>query len=184
MPAICWVLQASVLRLLRRGNGDNCFSGDIGNKDRPLIKNPDNPNFADCVVIESTYGNRLHGERPKYISQLVDIIQTTFDKGGNLIIPSFAVGRTQELLYLLRIIKEQGLVKEHGNFPVYVDSPLAVEATEIYSSDIKEYFDSETLDLLSKGINPIKFLGLTLSVTSNDSIAINIDKTPKSYLVC
>ena len=158
------------------------FSGDIGNKDRPLIKNPDNPNFADCVVIESTYGNRLHGERPKYISQLVDIIQTTFDKGGNLIIPSFAVGRTQELLYLLRIIKEQGLVKEHGNFPVYVDSPLAVEATEIYSSDIKEYFDSETLDLLSKGINPIKFLGLTLSVTSNDSIAINIDKTPKVIL--
>ncbi|MBQ6625095.1 MAG: MBL fold metallo-hydrolase [Clostridia bacterium] len=155
------------------------FSGDLGNTKRPLIRDPRQPEKADYVVIESTYGNRLHPERPDYVSQLTQIIQQTFDRGGNVVIPSFAIGRTQELLYLIRIIKEQNLVSGHKNFPVYVDSPLAVEATEIYSSDLYDYFDEETLDLLEKGINPIKFPGLTLSVTSDDSVRINLDKTPK-----
>ena len=158
------------------------FSGDLGNFNRPLIRDPGQPKKADYVVIESTYGNRLHGERPDYVSQLTRIIQETFDRGGNVIIPSFAVGRTQELLYLLRIIKEQKLIYGHDNFPVYVDSPLAVEATEIYSSDLTDYFDDETLDLLHKGINPIKFPGLKLSLTSDDSVKINLDKSPKVIL--
>lgn len=109
------------------------FSGDLGNTDRPLVKNPGQPEAADYIIIESTYGNRLHGERPDYVTQLSRVINETLDRGGNVVIPSFAVGRTQELLYLLRIIKEKGLVKNHAHFPVYVDSPLAVEATEIYS---------------------------------------------------
>ncbi len=158
------------------------FSGDLGNHSRPLICDPAQPDVADYIVIESTYGNRLHGERPDYIGQLTNIIQETFDMGGNIIIPSFAIGRTQELLYLIRIIKEQGLIHGHENFPVYVDSPLAVEATNIYSSDLYDYFDSETIDLLKKGINPIVFPNLNLSVTSDDSVAINIDKTPKIIL--
>ncbi len=158
------------------------FSGDLGNIDRPLIKDPSIPKTADYVVIESTYGNRTHGERPDYVNQLTNIIQDTFDRGGNVVIPSFAIGRTQELLYLLRIIKERGLIKGHTNFPVYVDSPLAVEATEIYSSNLTDYFDRETLELLEKGINPIKFSGLNLSITSEDSIKINLDKTPKVIL--
>ena len=133
-------------------------------------------------VIESTYGNRLHGERPDYIGQLTKIIQETFDRGGNVVIPSFAVGRTQELLYLLRIIKEKGLIQGHDRFPVYVDSPLAVEATEIYSGSMLDYYDPETRQLLEQGINPIKFPELKLSVTSDDSVAINIDKTPKIIL--
>lgn len=158
------------------------FSGDLGNRNRPLINDPKQPKSADYVVIESTYGNRLHGERPNYIKQLTEIIQATFDKGGNVVIPSFAIGRTQELLYLIRIIKEQNLINGHANFPVYVDSPLAVEATEIYSSNLDEYFDSETLQLLKDGINPIKFPNLNLSVTSDDSVRINLDKTPKIIL--
>jgi metallo-beta-lactamase family protein len=140
------------------------------------------PEKADYVVIESTYGNRLHGERPDYVGQLTRIIQQTFDKGGNVVIPSFAIGRTQELLYLIRTIKEQNLILGHDDFPVYVDSPLAVEATEIYSSDLYDYFDEETLELLKNGVNPIKFPNLRLSVTSDDSVAINLDKTPKIIL--
>ena len=155
------------------------FSGDLGNVSRPLIKNPVVPEKADYVVIESTYGDRLHGERPDYVSQLTAIIQKTLDRGGNVVIPSFAIGRTQELLFLIRNIKEQGRIIDHNNFPVYVDSPLAVEATEIYSSDLYDYFDDETLSLLRKGTDPIKFPGLKLSVTSDDSMQINLDKTPK-----
>lgn len=155
------------------------FSGDLGNINRPLIRNPQQPEKADYVVIESTYGNRLHGERPDYVTQLSHIIKETFDRRGNVVIPSFAVGRTQELLYLLRIIKEKGLLKGYENFPVYVDSPLAVEATEIYSGSMIDYYDEETKELLKKGINPIKFPGLKLSVTSDDSVRINIDKNPK-----
>ncbi len=158
------------------------FSGDLGNYNRPLIRDPQQPKTADYVVIESTYGDRLHGERPDYVSQLTRILQETFDRGGNVVIPSFAIGRTQELLYLLRIIKEKGLITGHGDFPVYVDSPLAVEATEIYSSNLTDYFDDETLELLKQGINPIKFPNLRLSLTSEDSVAINLDKTPKVIL--
>jgi metallo-beta-lactamase family protein len=114
------------------------FSGDLGNVNRPLIRDPEKPTEADYVVIESTYGNRLHGERPDYITQLAEVIQDTFDRGGNVVIPSFAVGRTQELLYLLRIIKEKDLIRRHAHFPVYVDSPLAVEATNIYAGDMRD----------------------------------------------
>ncbi len=155
------------------------FSGDLGNVDRPLIRNPQHPKRADYVVVEATYGTRSHGARPDYVRQLTSVLQETFDRGGNVVIPSFAVGRTQELLYLLRIIKEKGLVTGHDGFPVYVDSPLAIEATEIYSESLRDYFDEETNALLDEGINPIRFDGLRLSVTSEDSIRINYDKAPK-----
>ena len=158
------------------------FSGDIGNVRRPLIRDPQPPKSADYVVIESTYGDRLHGERPDYIAQLSAILQRTFDRGGNVVIPAFAVGRTQELLYLIRTIKDAGLVKGHDGFPVYVDSPLAVEATNIYAGDLHGFYDKETLDLLAEGINPIRFAGLKLSVTADDSKLINADKEPKVIL--
>ena len=158
------------------------FSGDIGNIDRPLINNPTKPPVADYVVIESTYGDRNHGNRPDYTEQLAEILQETFDRGGNVVIPSFAVGRTQEMLYLIRNIKEQGLIKNHANFAVYVDSPLAVEATNIYSSGLFDYYDTETLELLEQGINPIRFNGLKLSLTSDDSKMINFDESPKVIL--
>ena len=158
------------------------FSGDLGNVDRPLIRDPEKPSYADTVIIESTYGDRLHGERKDYIGQLTRVLQETFDRGGNVVIPSFAVGRTQEFLYLLREIKEKGLVKGHEGFPVYVDSPLAVEATKIYFGDLTEYYDAEMLALIGRGINVLDFKGLRVSVTSQESMAINADKTPKVIL--
>lgn len=158
------------------------FSGDIGNISRPLIRDPKPPKAADYVVIESTYGDRLHGERPDYISQLSAILQRTFDRGGNVVIPSFAVGRTQELLYLIRTIKDAGLVKNHDGFPVYVDSPLSVEATNIYAGDLVGYYDEETLALLRDGINPIHFKDLKRSVSSDESKLINADNIPKVIL--
>ncbi len=155
------------------------FSGDLGNVNRPFVKDPAQPGTADIVIVESTYGDRKHPPCPDYIKNLTDIIQSTLDRGGNVVIPSFAVGRTQELLYLIREIKTKGLIKGHDSFPVYVDSPLAVEATNIYNDDLREYFDEETLALIDSGVNPMIFDGLTLSVTSDESKAINTDDTPK-----
>ena len=106
------------------------FSGDIGNHDQPIIKDPTYLKDADYVFMESTYGDRSHGPRPDYVGELTKILQRTFDRGGNVVIPSFAVGRTQELLYFIREIKEKNLVTGHGCFPVYIDSPLAIEPPE------------------------------------------------------
>ena len=139
------------------------FSGDIGNINQPLIKDPQKTPDADYVVVESTYGDRLHTkERPDYVADLTAILQETFDKGGNVVIPSFAVGRTQELLYFLRQIKNDRLVKGHEDFPVYVDSPLAVEATGIFQKNVYNCFDEEAKELVRKGVNIIGFQGHNL----------------------
>lgn len=158
------------------------FSGDIGNRNQPILKEPLKVAEADYVVMESTYGDRCHGEQVNYVEALTQILQDTFDRGGNVVIPSFAVGRTQEMLYFLREIKEKQLVKGHENFPVYVDSPLAVQATTIFNKNMYECFDEETLALVKKGINPIAFPGLNLSITSDESKAINFDDEPKVIL--
>lgn len=160
------------------------FSGDIGNTDQPLIRDPQTVAETDYLVIESTYGNRLH-QRPapgSVVLELADCLQRAFDRGGNLIIPSFAVGRTQELLYALREIKQRRLVPGHEDFPVYVDSPLAVEATAIFLQSEQGNFDDETQALIRQGVNPIWFDGLRLSVTSEDSKQINEDPSPKVIL--
>ena len=151
------------------------FSGDIGNKNQPLIKDPAYFRKADYVVMESTYGDRSHGERPDYVRLLADVIQETFDRGGNVVIPSFAVGRTQEMLYFIRQIKAEGLIHGHDNFKVFVDSPLANEATNIFGIHKYDCFDDEALELIRKVINPLSFPGLKISVTSEDSKAINFD---------
>nr|WP_294678756.1 MBL fold metallo-hydrolase [uncultured Blautia sp.] len=151
------------------------FSGDIGNLNQPLIKDPVYIKDADYVVMESTYGDRSHGERPDYTGLLAEVIQRTFDRGGNVVIPSFAVGRTQEMLYFIRQIKEENLVHGHDGFEVYVDSPLANEATTIFGEHGFDCYDEEALDLLKRGINPLSFPGLKISVTSDDSKAINFD---------
>ncbi len=173
--------SSNILFRLREGDQERTllFSGDLGNLNKPLIKEPQTPPHADYVVCESTYGDRLHAPSPDYVAELTDVIQKTLDRGGNVVIPSFAVGRTQELLYYIRIIKEKGLIKNHDGFKVVVDSPLAVEATEIYSSEMEEYYDDEALELLRKGINPVVFPDLKVSVSSEESRAINDDPTPK-----
>ena len=158
------------------------FSGDVGNTDQPIINDPQPVSEADYVVIESTYGNRNHGPRPDYVESLSKILQETFDRGGNVVIPSFAVGRTQEMLYFLRQIKQKGLVKGHDGFPIYVDSPLANEATRVFLQCHSENFDPEMKALVRQGINPIWSDGLRISVTAEESKAINFDPKPKVIL--
>lgn len=155
------------------------FSGDIGNTNRPLIRDPQKIRRADAVVMESTYGTKLHEATTDHVRRLVEIIQRTLDRGGNVVIPSFAVGRTQEILYYIRHIKADGMVKGHDGFPVYVDSPLGAEATEIFMECDVSYFDDETAALISNGINPISFDGLRMALTSEESKEINFDPTPK-----
>ncbi|MBP3279484.1 MAG: MBL fold metallo-hydrolase [Butyrivibrio sp.] len=168
-----WLTEKNVTKKL-------VFSGDIGNKDQPIIKDPQTTDEADIVVMESTYGDRLHSEeKPDYVKELVDILNETFAKGGNVVIPSFAVGRTQEILYFIRKIKKEGLVSSFPNFPVFVDSPLAVEATEIFQKNEYECYDEEALELIKRHINPITFPGLNLSITTEESRAINEDPEPK-----
>lgn len=155
------------------------FSGDIGNVNQPIIKDPQYLKEADYVVMESTYGDRNHGGTPDYVAELTRIIRETFARGGNVVIPSFAVGRTQELLYFIRKIKYDNLLPEYEDFEVYVDSPLAIEATNIFNRNVEGYFDEEAMDLIRQGINPIAFPNLKTSITSNDSRAINFDQKPK-----
>ena len=156
-----------------------CFSGDIGNKDQPLIKDPAYTDKADYVIMESTYGDRLHEKAViNPVEDLAKIIQETLDGGGNLVIPSFAVGRTQEILYFIKQIKERNLVIYH-DFPVYVDSPLAVDATEMFEKNFFNCFDEEAMEMINRGENPLTFPGLNLAITSEESRAINFDEEPK-----
>ena len=155
------------------------FSGDIGNVDQPIIRDPQFFTGADYVVMESTYGDRNHTEVWSYTGQLAQIIDETLGKGGNVVIPSFAVGRTQELLYFIREIKDQGLVTSVPNFPVYVDSPLAKSATTIFCGDLRGYLDEDALELVKDGTHMFNFPGLHLTETVDESKSLNEDHTPK-----
>jgi len=155
------------------------FSGDIGNINQPIIHDPRYTTEADYVIMESTYGDRYHTAPPDYVAELAGQIQQTFDRGGNLVIPSFAVGRTQEMLYFIREIKERRLVHGHDGFKVYVDSPLAIEATRVFAENYLDCYDTAAMALVQKGINPLTFQGLEVAVTPDDSMAINFDKSPK-----
>ncbi len=156
------------------------FSGDVGNCNQPILKDPTPIQEADYVIVESTYGDRSHDvERPDYVGEFTKILEETFQRGGNVVIPSFAVGRTQELLYFIREIKEKKLIHTCPNFEVYVDSPLAIEATKVFGQNCASCFDDDALYYVKQGINPLVFDGLQLSITSEDSKAINFDAKPK-----
>lgn len=168
-----WLTEGEVSKKL-------VFSGDIGNKNQPLTREPQYTKEADYVVMESTYGTRYHESvKTDYVSDLAEIIQETFDRGGNVVIPSFAIGRTQQILYFIRQIKVNNLVTGHDRFKVYVDSPLAVEATNIYNENRFDCFDDEAMEFVNEGINPINFSGLRLSITSDESKNINFIEEPK-----
>lgn len=179
------LLGSACIELWMTENGEQrkiVFSGDVGNINQPIIKDPQTVAETDYLVIESTYGNRLHEKPGDAVSELAACIQKTLGRGGNVVIPSFAVGRTQEMLYAIRQIKLQGLVSGLGDFPVYVDSPLAVEATGIFLQADRSCLDAETTALVEQGVNPLWFEGLTLSVSPEESKAINADKRPKVIL--
>ena len=160
------------------------FSGDIGNNDIPLLSEPTMIEEADYLVMESTYGNRLHVRNDDKAKLFLKIVSETLDNGGNVIIPSFAVGRTQEILYELNKIKDnqtdEKFINEYKTLmksPVYVDSPLAISATEVFKENM-DLFDDETKNEIARGDNPLEFPGLHFTTTAEESKALNESKEP------
>jgi metallo-beta-lactamase family protein len=159
------------------------FSGDLGNKGMPILRDPSIIESADYLVIESTYGNRLHVDKKDKAERFVKVINETVENGGNVIIPSFAVGRTQEIIY--------GLNKQHGinsselqkmlNTPVYIDSPLAISATEIFRNNL-DCYDEEARAYVENGDNPLDFPGLHFTRTADESRALN-EKKESSIII-
>ena len=155
------------------------FSGDLGNVNQPIIRDPSFLDGADYVVMESTYGDRNHEPVSSYTGELAKIIDETFARGGNVIIPSFAVGRTQELLYFMREMKREGLVQSDPDFRVVVDSPLANEATKIFDGDLHGYLDDDAIRLVQSGEHLFTFPGLTMTESSEESKMLNMERSSK-----
>ncbi len=145
------------------------FSGDLGQKNQPIIQDPTYVSRADYVLIESTYGNRLHEDSEERVGQLKKLIIESVESGGNLVIPAFAVGRTQDLLYHIRTLLLKG---EIPRIPVYIDSPMAISVTEIYR-DNPGYYDEPTLKMLADNQSPFEFNNLYFTRTVEDSRRIN-----------
>ena len=176
------LLGSSFIEMWAKEEEDECkliFSGDIGNGNRALIRDPEIPESADYLIMESTYGDRNHEVPPDYASELARVLAVTFARGGNVVIPAFSVGRTQEMLYYLRKIKQNQMLSSFQNFEVYVDSPLAIEATNIFNKNVLECFREKDLEMIKNGVNPIGFPGLKTTVSSDESRSINFIKTPK-----
>ncbi|MBR3254734.1 MAG: MBL fold metallo-hydrolase [Clostridia bacterium] len=160
------------------------FTGDIGNNDIPLLAEPTMIEDTDFLVMESTYGSRLHVRNDEKAELFLKIVSETLDKGGNVIIPSFAVGRTQEILYELNKLKEnkddEEFLKEYETLmkaPVYVDSPLAISATEVFRENT-DLFEDDIKEEILRGDNPLEFPGLRFTMTADESKALNEDPTP------
>jgi len=171
------ILGSAIVELWIREKGEEfklVFSGDLGNTDVPIMNNPTVIEDADYVIMESTYGDRLHKDTGNKTLALLDIITDTVERNGNVVIPSFAIERTQEILYVLNMIKESDNYKLK-NIPVYVDSPLAINATRIFQSFLP-YFDEEAQKLIQEGDNPFDFPNLIFTHTADESKAINSNK--------
>ena len=150
------------------------FSGDVGNLDQPILKDPQFVRQADYLLIESTYGNRIHPVAGDVRDQLARVVRSTFAKGGKVVIPAFAVGRTQELLYYLRELYAEGAFAGYERCPVFLDSPLAIEATTIFNKfESGYYYDKEAMEVLQQGQEILNFPQLQLSISSDDSKSIN-----------
>lgn len=156
------------------------FSGDLGVMDRPILRNPTIIKKADYVIMETTYGNRLHPKNSMDVKKLMDIIRKTAKRGGTTVIPSFAVGRTQELIYELNRVydSDSEYHKDFENIMVYVDSPMATTATEVFKKNA-QVFDDETKAYIMKGDNPLDFKNLKFTRTSEESMWLNTDNEPK-----
>lgn len=176
------MLGSSIIELwVKEGEKETkvVFSGDIGNNDIPLLSEPTMIESADYLVMESTYGNRLHIRNDQKAQEFLRIVSETLSKGGTVVIPSFAVGRTQEILYELNNLKDtehnEEFYKEYQTLmkaPVYVDSPLAISATEVFAENM-DLFDEETQKLIKSGDNPLEFPGLKFTKTAEESKELN-----------
>ncbi len=181
------MLGSSIIEVWIKENGEIkkiVFTGDLGNNDIPLLDSPTMIDSADYLVMESTYGSRLHNRNDDKAELFLNIVAETLDKGGNVIIPSFAVGRTQEILYELNKLKEQRtdeeFLKKYEKLmkaTVYVDSPLAISATEVFRQNM-DLFDEEVRNEIEQGDNPLEFPGLKFTQTVDESKALNDDPHP------
>ena len=181
------MLGSSIIEVWVKENGETkkiVFSGDLGNNDIPLLDSPTMIETADYLVMESTYGGRLHNRNDDKAEMFLNIVAETLEKGGNVIVPSFAVGRTQEILYELNKLKEQRtdeeFIKKYETLmkaPVYVDSPLAISATEVFKQNM-DLFEEDVREEIRKGDNPLEFPGLKFTQTAEESKALNDDPHP------
>ena len=181
------MLGSSVIEVWVNENGKQkktVFTGDLGNNDIPLLSEPTMIEDADFLVMESTYGSRKHQKNEEKAQMFLEIVSETLDKKGTVVIPSFAVGRTQEILYELNNIKEttddEKFLAEYETLmkaPVYVDSPLAISATEVFKENM-DLFDEDTQEKIKKGDHPLEFPGLKFTVTADESKALNESNEP------
>lgn len=176
------MLGSSIIELWIKEKGDSykiVFSGDLGMPNRPILNDPEYIDDSDYLIIESTYGDRIHEEFAKSTERLIEIINKTVIRGGSVIIPAFAVGRTQELIYELNKYYEyNNQIEEYMKIPIYVDSPMALMATEAFQTNSSS-FDDEAKSLILKGDNPFKFPNLRYIKDQNESMALNKYKFPK-----
>lgn len=181
------MLGSSIIEVWVNENGEEIktvFTGDLGNNDIPLLSSPTMIERTDYLVMESTYGGRLHNRNDDKAKMFLNIVSDTLEKGGTVVIPSFAVGRTQEILYELNNLKEQQddekFKKEYEKLmsaPVYVDSPLAISATEVFKENM-DLFDEETQEIMQRGDNPLEFPGLKFTRTADESKELNEKNEP------
>ena len=177
------ILGSSIIELFATEDGNTSkivFSGDLGVIGRPILRDPKIIKKADAVIMETTYGNRLHPANKDSIDDLIDIVLKTVKRGGTVVIPSFAVGRTQELIYEFNkfYAKRPELKDELEKISVYIDSPMATNATEVFKENAQVY-DDEARDFLMRGDNPLDFPGLKFTKTTQESQFLNIDNSPK-----
>ena len=174
------ILGSAVIYLTLQEDGKTrtlAYTGDLGNINMPIVNDPSPRETTDYVITESTYGDRLHDKVDNPVKQLADIMNRTFARGGNVVIPAFAVGRTQEILYFIREILENDLVS-FKDFDVFVDSPLAEEATAIFEENTFGYYDEEAMKILREGGHPLVFPNLRLVIDVEESKLINTITKP------
>ncbi len=175
------ILGSSIVELWINENGKTkklVYSGDLGVKNHAIIKEPAIVGSADYLILESTYGNRLHESSEDTRKKLIEIIEETALKGGTVIIPSFAVGRTQELIYQLNSYYDSETVEAYKRVPIYIDSPLAIQATEAYQKNA-ELFNDRAKKRILEGDNPFAFPNLRYVETIEESKSLNKSPYPK-----
>ena len=174
------ILGSAIIYLTMQEDGKTrtlAYTGDLGNINMPIVNDPSPRETTDYVITESTYGDRLHEKIDNPVKQLADIMNRTFARGGNVVIPAFAVGRTQEILYFIREILKNDMVS-YKDFLVYVDSPLAEEATAIFEENTFGYYDEEAMQILREGGHPLVFPNLRMVIDVEESKLINTSDKP------
>lgn len=177
------ILGSSIIELFITENNDVSkivFSGDLGAKGKPILRDPTIIKKADYLIMEATYGNRFHERNDTSIQKLVDIVIKTIKRGGNVVIPAFAVGRTQEIIYEFnRFYEEHSEYKDAlKNVIVYVDSPMATSVTDVFRANV-QVFDDETRNYILHGDHPLDFKNLKFTRTTEESVALNTNPEPK-----